>query len=531
MRARFPAPPPGSGWIVSSGLLLGLSHPPSHLLIPSFIGLVPFAVWLDRLPEGEEGRRYAFRGGFWLGLIYFTLLLYWLVTSLVVYSLLAILAFAFTVGAISVLLGVVSTGVHHVRHRLHWPLWVGLPVFWTAAEWFRAHLGPISFPWQELGYSLTGFPRLIGFADLVGARGVSLWLVLLNAVAATGLLAWRGGRRRGLWLSGVSWLAVLAVPIGYSIWRWESLELRPAATVTVVQPNVPESIKLNSEVAVDSARQSVARLMSDWDREPRPDLLLLPETVIPQPIEPILGVRFLGRPDLRSWMGGLAMWTRASVLYGAIGIENISQEEWNYFNSAYLIDAFGRPVGRYDKRRLVPVVERVPFLNPEWFRWAEYFGGFSPGRASAPLETGDLRFGVLICYESAFADLGRGYRRQGADFLVNLTNDAWFGRESPRWTRSAALWQHPSHLVMRAIESRIGIARAANTGISQVLDPLGRVQHATELFEPAIFTADVQTTDEITLFARTGDVAGWLAALAAAAGVVLPRIRRRRDSV
>ncbi len=529
MRIRFPAPPPSSGWIAAAGLLLGLAHPPFHYLLPSFIGLVPFCAWLARLPEGEEGRRSAFRGGFWLGVIYYTLLLYWLATALISYSLLAILAFIFTMGSMCLFLGVAATGVHHVRHRLGWPIWIGLPVFWTAAEWFRAHLGPIAFPWQELGYSLTGFPRLIGAADLIGARGISFWLVLLNALLAAGALAWLAGRRRDAWLAFGGWLAAFAVPVGYSLWRWESLEMRPAATVTAIQPNVPESIKLNSEAAVDSARQAVAELLSDWDRETQTDLLILPETVIPQPIEPILATQFRGRQDLRHWMGGLAFGTGASVVYGAIGIQNLSHEEWKYFNSAFLIDAFGRPVGRYDKHHLVPFVERVPFLNPEWFKWAEYFGGFAVGRNLTPLESGDLRFGVLVCYESIFAGLSRRYRLQGADFVVNITNDAWFGREDEWWSQSGALWQHPSHLVLRAIENRVGIARAANTGISQTVDPLGRVHNETKLFERTIFTADVLTTDGLTLFTRTGDLVGWLAALAAAFGAVLPRIRQRRS--
>jgi apolipoprotein N-acyltransferase len=139
----------------------------------------------------------------------------------------------------------------------------------------------------------------------------------------------------------------------------------------------------------------------------------------------------------------------------------------------------------------------------------------------------ESRFGVLICFESIFSGLSRGYRLQGADFLVNITNDAWFGREGWWWSLSGALWQHPSHLVLRAIENRVGIARVGNTGISATLDPLGRVHDATQLFKPAIFTADVPTTDGLTLFARVGDVVGWIAALAAAVGVVLPGLGRR----
>src|SRR5207245_10704634 len=127
---------------------------------------------------------------------------------------------------------------------------------------------------------------------------------------------------------------------------------------------------------------------------------------------------------------------------------------------------------------VVPWVERVPLVPWSWFRRvpgrARWSGGFAPGRDLPVYGTGIGRFGVLICYESAFEDLPRGYRRAGADFLVNITNDAWFGR-------SAGPYQHASHLVLRAIETRLGIARAANDGISEFVDPLGGTHERTGL--------------------------------------------------
>lgn len=526
MRSRLPAPPPGAGWVATSGLILGLAHPPLHLLLPSFIGLVPFGIWLERLPEGEEGRWLAFRGGFWLGIIYYTLLLHWMATALVVYSPLAVLALGIVVVSLSLLLAVAATGMHHVRRRLGWPLWVALPVFWTVAEWFRAHLGPLSFPWQELGYTLAGFPQLIGAADVVGARGISFWLAMLAGLLATAYVAGRSGHRATLWAALAGWLVLLSAPVGYSLWRWRTLETRTAATVTVVQPNIPEELKQNAQVALDSTLRAAEGLLTGHQPSGQADLVVLPETAIPGPIDPILAVGFNGRPDLYYWLGGLMSRSGSAVLVGAIGVENHSLEEWSYYNSAYLI-APRRPAARYDKRHLVPVVERFPFVDPGW-RWAGYLGGFGVGGRPAVLQLHEARFGVLICYESIFAGLGRAYRRQGADFLVNITNDAWFGRETPWWSRSGALWQHPSHLVLRAIEYRIGIVRAANTGISGMVDPLGRVNHATGLFVPAIFTAPVLTTDGLTLFARTGDLLGWVAAAAAVVGAALPRGRRRR---
>lgn len=130
------------------------------------------------------------------------------------------------------------------------------------------------------------------------------------------------------------------------------------------------------------------------------------------------------------------------------------------------------------------------------------------------VRVGETDYGVLICYESSYPQGARRFRQEGADVLVNITNDAWYGRE-PLYARTTALWQHPAHMVMRAIENRAGVARAANTGISMFIDPVGRVTDATNLFEPDIRTGQVLTTDVTTLYTRFGDLMGTGAALAA----------------
>jgi apolipoprotein N-acyltransferase len=120
----------------------------------------------------------------------------------------------------------------------------------------------------------------------------------------------------------------------------------------------------------------------------------------------------------------------------------------------------------------------------------------------------------LVCYESSYPEASRRFRLEGADVLLNITNDAWYGRE-PLYARTTALWQHPAHMVMRAIENRVGVARAANTGISLFVDPVGRVYHATELFEADAHTDIVRTTDVVTYYTRFGDVVGNGSAFAA----------------
>ncbi len=524
--------------LLVSGVLLGLAHPPFHLFVPSFVALVPFLVWLERLPAGAEGRREARRGGFFLGLVYYTLVFYWLFVALVFYTAWAVPAFLAPVLILSGFLSWMSGAMRSVRERLAWPIWAAVPVFWTANEWLRAHLGDVAFPWMQLGDTLTGFPWLIGAADIVGSRGLSFWLALVNGLIAAIWVARRAGDR-GPTSAGApaakpwSRLAlaltiVVAVPVGYSLARWWTLELRPVARVGVVQPNVPEDLKLQQTLAIDAAQRGTTTLVQPWRGGAADlDLLILPESVLPVVVDPIDAIRLPGRPDLEAWVAGLATDVEAPVLYGALGAADYPDGQWEYFNSGFLVDETGNRVARYDKRFLVPVVERVPFLNPRWFSGLDYFGGFGVGDWSQPYEIpgrsangeSPASFGVMICYESIFSPLALHYRRTGADFFVNITNDAWFGREI-WWSRSSALWQHPAHLVMRAIETRAGVARSANTGISEIVDPLGRTAHETPLFEAASFAGEVMTTDGRTLYVRFGDVMGWGAVLLAITGLI-----------
>ncbi|MFW6192045.1 MAG: apolipoprotein N-acyltransferase [Gemmatimonadota bacterium] len=540
--------PRSPGPLLASALLLSLATPPFHLLFPSFVGLVPFALWVADLPGGHDGRREALRGGYLLGLVYFGATLYWMFVALVFYTGLAVLAYALTVLILSALLALATLAMHETRTRLGWPLWAVLAVFWTAMEWTRAHMGDVSFPWIGLGDTLTGFPWLIGVADVVGSRGVSLWLLLVNGMAAE-LVRRKGAGRlpRGLagaglvprsltrgpdpgagpgdpatgrpgtaWRLLLALALLLAVPAGYSLHRWHGLELASAARVGVVQPDVPEDVKMDRTAAVDSALRSSAnlvetRLAAEVDRL---DLIVLPETVFPVYPEPLPEVGGSGRPDLRRWVGEVARRFDARVAFGALGCDLREDGGCRPYNSAFLADGSGRYLDRYDKRHLVPVVERVPFVDPDGLAGLTYFGGFAQGERLPVLQASNgAGFGVLICYESIFPRAARAYRNAGADFLVNMTNDAWFGRDEPWWSRTTALWQHPAHLVMRAVENRVGIARSANTGISLVIDPLGRITHETDLFAPAAFPARVLTTDERTLYTRFGDLAGWGAAL------------------
>ena len=525
------------GLPILSGALLTLSFPPFDLLVPPFVALVPFLVFLASCPPDRVGSASARRASFWMGVVFYGTLLYWLFTALVFYTWLSLLGYLITVVVLSTFLALGGWSMHAMRSRHHIPLWVSAPVFWTAVEWLRAHLGDLAFPWLGLGHSLTAFPWLVGFADVTGARGVTFWLVAINGLAAEWWLeGWRlQWKRRAAVL-----LLVLGVPVGYSLLRWFTLSTRPAAEVLVVQPNIPEDLKLDRDRARDSSRVALGNLtLPALDSVPDVQMVVWPETALPEFFDRARGWTI--------WAGGLARYRNVSLLFGALDMQRYPDGSYDYYNAALYLGDDGTRAGIYRKHYLVPVVERVPFVPMAWLRalrakaargWRlpivgdigaffRWFGGFGRGQEEPLFELNGSRFGVLICYESIFPDLSRLYRRNGADFLVNITNDAWFGRERPWWSRTSALYQHPAHLVMRAIENRVGVARSANTGISLFVDPRGRVSSATKLFQPAAVVGTVETTDGLTIYTRLGDWPGWLSVLGGALMLIVSGWRRR----
>ncbi len=502
--------------------MLALAYPPARLVVPAFVGLVPLLVFIAERPAGPAGRWAATQAGVLTGLVYFGLQLYWIAAALAPHSLLGVPAWALTVALLAGFLGAFSWALHYTMHRLDLPLALLAPLLWTTLEWTQGRLGAFSFPWLGLGHALTPYPVLAGAADLVGGRGLTLWVAGVNALLATALLRYRAGRsssvphlRPGPAAAAPLVAAVLlaAAPMTYGYWRAVTIEMVPVATVAVVQPNIPQSLRIHAAPALDTSWTALARLTTSSASQ-APDLVAWPEVA--------LLADLTAQPELANALADLSSQTGAPILVGAYGSSQSGPDtKRRLFNSAFLAREAGLDETRYDKRRLVPFVERVP-LWPTGGR----FGGLEHGRTQPLFLTGGHNpstFGVLICYEAIFPNLARSYRKNGARFLVNITNDGWFGSDA-WYGRTSALWQHPAHLTMRAIENRMGAARAANTGISMFVDPLGNTRQATTVFVQDLRVDTILTTNESTLFTRWGD---WLATLAAITSLALVLAARR----
>jgi apolipoprotein N-acyltransferase len=510
-----------------TSLLLFAAYPPAALVVPSFVALVPLLWALDERTPGHFGREapsvqwsvgrrvierpalHAFMLGYWFGVIGWGLVLHWMPVALWHFTPLSAAGY---LAAVFIVLapqwGAAAWGTALVRRRTGLPLWLVFPVVWTAVEWIGGHYHDVRFPWLGLGTSLVRAPTLVQWADLAGARGVTLWLAWANVMVYLAL-------RSRAWRPAAAAAATLVLALGYGAWRERTLVMRPVTSVAVLQPNVGTAEKRTSR---DDER--LVRRLLDLTRQALRDsavrLAVWPEAAVPN--------YFVTHPQWEVLIGNLSRELRTPIMAGGLDAEFRPDGSYQNWNAAFLFDTTGsfRSQPSYRKRYLVPIVERVPFVNPDWFGRLPYFGGFERGERFPVYRIAEGSFGVLICYESAFEDLARRYRREGADFLVNITNDAWFGR-------TAAPYQHASHLIMRAIETRMGVARAANTGISQFVDPLGRTSVNTPLFVERVETSQVLTTDGRTVYVRLGD---WVAAfsLAGVAALLLTALARRPGS-
>jgi apolipoprotein N-acyltransferase len=513
--------------VAAGALLLTGCYPPFELPLLSFIAVTP-AVLLIRtaVTAGDPAR--AFRWGAAYGAAANGVLLYWIAIALWHFTPLSALGYFTTVVILTVYSGALFWLVTGTATRGGIPLWVSFPLAWTALEWWIGHQGDIAFPWLGLGTSLADARILVQWADVAGARGVTLWMAWVNVMVVETAMEWGRGKGEGGTVSARRWptpaplkrlvvvAATVLLALGYGAWRTRTLPVRDVGVIGMIQPNEGFDEKWSRP------REAVMAKLLDMSRRvyalARPDLIVWPEAAMPGYLEE--------HPAWDRAVGALAAERHAVVLAGGLSVAFHADGSYETYNAAFFYDSSGnrRPYPTYAKRYLVPVTERVPFFPVRWFRRIpgldRWSGGFARGREFPVYQTGIGAFGVVICYESAFEDLPRRYRRAGADFLVNITNDAWFGRTS-------APAQHASHLVLRAIETRMGVARAANSGITQFVDPLGRAYASTELETEALVADRLRISDVTTLYVRLGDWVGLLSVLGTLGLVALALLPRR----
>lgn len=508
---------------LTSGVLLWLAFPGGPAVWPLlFIALVPLLLAVKK----GSGRQ-AFWCGLAAGLTHFLFMLYWIVIVLGHYgglppfiSVPALVLLALYMG---LYVGIFASGARLLlkSYSPMTALW-SVPALWVGLDWLRSFLFG-GFPWMDPGYALWQQPILIQVADLFGHHGVTFILVLVNALVV--LLVGQQGRNRRknrLWPAMSVFLLLLAAG-AYSLVRWQHLENDFKTTthlpVAIIQGNIDQSAKWSPEnqgKTVDGYVQQTASLFESGKPGRRPSLAVWPETALPfYPVD---------HPLLEKLRGMVAQYDVA-LLTGAPWYEVVDRRsrQFKFFNSALLLAPDGDFVGRYNKSHLVPFGEYVPLkpLLPFLAPLVESVGDFTAGTIEQPLVWQQARIGVLICFESIFADIARKWVMAGANVLVNLTNDAWYGT-------SSAPYHSLAMTVFRSVETRRSLVRSANTGFSGFVDPLGRVQQQSGLFEPWAATAEVVLRDEVTFWVRYGFLFAPFCLMLASASVFVA-VKSRRD--
>jgi len=498
--------------LIAGGVLLALAFPPVDFVPAAFLGLVPLFYVLRRVRV--TGLWSAARPGLVSGIAFFTPLLYWLVflsSDQMDDPILMSGPLLLLVLLQALYWGLFSAGAAWVRSRTSLPPWLYLPVLWVACEQLRS-LFVLGFTWGALGYSgVTVNPAPAQFASVTGVFGVSFWMVLVNALVLEALLA-SGGRRMRLSLAGA---IVFALPWvhGIAVIRAGLPGTVATCTVVVVQPNIPAERKWDADYK-DKSFEVLRQLSLAGAASGNPDLIVWPETAAPSYLlrEP----EYLARVVETSEQAG------GPVLTGCPDLEYDEESgRVRTLNSVVLVAPDGSVLDKYDKIHLVPFGEAIPFetVFPVLRRIDFGEADFSPGTRRTVFETGQVRFSALVCFESIFPRLARQFVSGGSQLLVNVTNDVWYGRTSMPF-------QHAAMAVMRSIENRRSLVRSANSGVSLVSDPFGRVVARLGIFERGVLVREVPLVREQTFYSRHGDIFPWvvlLGSLALAAGGVRPR--------
>lgn len=384
------------------------------------------------------------------------------------------------------------------------------PIAWTAAEFARGHvLG--GFPWIPLGSAVVTLVPVAQLASLVGVYGVSFFLVTFGTVVALALAS--VGRVRVI-------AAVSAAALLLAVSVWGSLRVADAPLTVegtplrlgLIQPNVSQADKWNRAMVGE-----IGRRFTDLTRRAvaeGAEAILWPESSTPY--------LFNEDPVQSEAIRALVRESGVPLLFGTDEVERGSPDK--YYNSAFVLDSTGAVAAVYRKMQLVPFGEFVPLKQLLFFvtPLIDAVSEFTPGERVTMMPLHGHMASTAICYEVVYPHLIRRGVLEGAELLTTITNDAWYGE-------SSAPYQHFELASMRAIEQGRYLARAANTGISGIIDPYGRPVVATRVFEEAVVTADIRFLQSRTLYATIGDavaMASLVAALAAAAWLVLTRAAR-----
>lgn len=471
------------GLAVLSGLLLSSSMPGPDRGALAWVALVPL-LWALHGRSPQE----AFRLGWLAGFVYFGTLLYWVYSVWDWASFAIIPGHLILSGYLALYWGAFGALSAFLARRLPGDgiRTVAVPALWVVLEYVRA-LGRFGFPWGQAADALYQQLPFVQVASVAGIWGVSFLVVWVNALLFAALRA-RSARY------GVLTLAVLGAAFLWGQVRLSTpIPQGPDLRIALVQPSIPQRIRGNPQLLEEQA-QVYFRLLEEIAREDTEvDLVVLPESILPTFV--------LDDPRVWEPLKEWAAQRNAMLLFGTY----IAEGE-DIVNGAALLSPSGEVLGTYAKVQLVP-------FSTEYFPGASLWeklgitrflpagtrlGLLTPGSGFRPIGSPWGGIATPICFESIFSRIARAFVRNGAEWILTVTNDAWFGRT---W----ALEQHFAKGVFRAVETGRYFVQAANTGISGIIDPRGRILAHTEKDERTVLWGTVRPLEGVTPFVRYGD--------------------------
>lgn len=473
----------------TTGLLMTASFPRIGWEFSAWIAFVPLLCGIKSSPLA------GLKLGFVAGVVHYVTLLSWIAGVMCHYGqlsyVLCVVVLMLLVFYLSLYPAFFAWAVSQLRTGT-FPCYMTAPFLWVGLEYIRSFLLS-GFPWENLGYSQYDRLHLIQISDMFGVYGLSALIMFVNCVLFE-VLETILRHRAFAWKPALGAVLAIAGSLMYGAWRMEEIDraagAAPKRAIALVQGNIDQSVKwlpsFQHETLQRYGTLSAAAVQAE------PDLIIWPETALP--------FYFLHNEDLTSETLKIVRASRSYFLLGSPSFRKTGQKA-RYYNSAYLVNPGGQVMGKYDKVHLVPYGEYVPLKRylPFLGKMVEAVGDFDSGHEGQALSWGDEKIGVLICFEAIFPELARSTVQNGAQLLINITNDAWFGK-------SSAPYQHLSMVVFRAVENHMAVARAANTGISAFVDPVGRLLDETALFEKAIRTRSLPMMNRETFYAIYGDI-------------------------
>lgn len=469
--------------LVLAGVAVAAAMPGAALWPLVFVGL---ALLYRRL--GAGGR--PFLDGWLFGFFAFGVGLTWIVYVVHVYGRVP-LALAFVPWLLLAAWCAIWVGFGQMLAARLGPRWApwAFAVGMAAGEELRGHV-LTGFPWNTWALPLTAVPSIAQPAGVYGATTLG-FVVALLAAATVDLL--RGPRRRGViafagavvfWGAGALWMAARPAAEGQAL------------KVALIQGNIEQDQKWSPQMKRTTLQKYEDLTRRALDRLPDADLVVWPETAAP--------FYFQQGGPLHDWVVRIARDTGVPLLFGAPAYRSDAGGKVQLLNRAFLLDREGAVADTYDKVHLVPFGEYVPLQKLLFFvdKMVEAIGSFAQGDGRRPVEIDGRRYGVLICYEAIFPYEVREFAAAGAEILVQITNDAWFGdTPAPR--------QHMALAQLRVIETGLPLVRAANTGISGWIDADGVIRATTGLYRPATVVAEVPP-GRPTPFVAFGWIWRWL---------------------